>query len=324
MSSRAAVRHTGCCTGVALGETSERGRPKLGLPVLGAILLGLPSEEAVVDGVLYVGTLMSAISGVISRAPSRWTCSSCVIVGCITAMAGGSDVVLNRPPFWITYPSHLHAAVWGSLDTFVLWPLIINHSAFKDTHLAFLWSDAIGMASSTVVGTEIGFAETGQWQAAVTTAFATATFGGIMRDVLCLDRARSTPSDRCAPRRANSARLPGAAQRAILRVQFELDAILRRRTRAPPVRDAALLGAATYAFLRQLNEDTILSQPADPRLGGGVRAVHPRAALRALAWTYRLALPHWARKTEYFFFQKSERIEVKMESAKKLEDQDVG
>jgi hypothetical protein len=47
-------------------------------------------------------------------------------------------------------------------------------------------------------------------------------------------------------------------------------------------------------------------------------------ALRALAWTYRLALPHWARKTEYFFFQKSERIEVKMESAKKLEDQDVG
>ena len=179
---------------------------KLGLPVLGAIPLGLPSEEAVVDGVLYAGTLMSAISGVISAGTKQMDMLGCVIVGCITAMAGGTlrDVVLNRPPFWITYPSHLHAAVWGSLATFVLWPLIINHSAFKDTHLAFLWSDAIGMASSTVVGTEIGFAETGQWQAAVTTGLVTATFGGIMRDVLCLDPPRALYAERsmCAAPRA--------------------------------------------------------------------------------------------------------------------------
>jgi uncharacterized membrane protein YeiH len=264
---------------------------KLGLPVLGAVPLGLPSEEAVVDGVLYAGTLMSAISGVISAGTKQMDMLGCIIVGCITAMAGGTlrDVVLNRPPFWITYPSHLHAAVWGSLATFVLWPLIINHSAFKDTHLAFLWSDAIGMASSTVVGTEIGFAETGQWQAAVTTGLVTATFGGIMRDVLCLDPPRALYAE--------------------------------RSMYATP----ALLGAATYAFLRQLNEDTILfpNLPIPDWVVASVPFILA-LALRALAWTYRLALPHWARKTEYFFFQKSERIEVKMESAKKLEDQDVG
>ena len=184
------------------------------LPVLGAIP-SLPSEEAVVDGVLYAGTLMSAISGVISAGTKQMDMLGCVIVGCITAMAGGTlrDVVLNRPPFWITYPSHLHAAVWGSLATFVLWPLIINHSAFKDTHLAFLWSDAIGMASSTVVGTEIGFAETGQWQAAVTTGLVTATFGGIMRDVLCLDPPRALYAERsmCAAPRAIRRGSSGAA-----------------------------------------------------------------------------------------------------------------
>ena len=194
---------------------------KLGLPVLGAIPLGLPSGEAVVDGVLYAGTLMSAISGVISAGTKQMDMLGCIIVGCITAMAGGTlrDVVLNRPPFWITYPSHLHAAVWGSLATFVLWPLIINHSAFKDTHLAFLWSDAIGMASSTVVGTEIGFAETGQWQAAVTTGLVTATFGGIMRDVLCLDPPRALYAERsmcAAPRRAQF----GAARPARHSAQF--------------------------------------------------------------------------------------------------------
>ena len=87
----------------------------------------------------------------------------------------------------------------------------------------------------------------------------------------------------------------------------------------------ALLGAATYAFLRQLNEDTILfpNLPIPDWVVASVPFILA-LALRALAWTYRLALPHWARKTEYFFFQKSERIEVKMESAKKLEDQDVG
>ena len=195
-------------------RTVRLGRPMVKLPVLGAIP-SLPSEEAVVDGVLYAGTLMSAISGVISAGTKQMDMLGCVIVGCITAMAGGTlrDVVLNRPPFWITYPSHLHAAVWGSLATFVLWPLIINHSAFKDTHLAFLWSDAIGMASSTVVGTEIGFAETGQWQAAVTTGLVTATFGGIMRDVLCLDPPRALYAERsmCAAPRAIQRGCSGAA-----------------------------------------------------------------------------------------------------------------
>ena len=229
-------RRTGA-VGAGLRRTVRLGRPmvKLGLPVLGSgIPLGLPSEEAVVDGVLYVGTLMSAISGVISAGTKQMDMLGCIIVGCITAIAGGTlrDVVLNRPPFWITYPSHLHAAVWGSLATFVLWPLIINHSAFKDTHLAFLWSDAIGMASSTVVGTEIGFAETGQWQAAVTTGLVTATFGGIMRDVLCLDPPRALYAERsmcAAPRRAQF----GAARPARHSAQF-LRAQLRATRRNSP------------------------------------------------------------------------------------------
>ena len=241
---------------------------KLGLPVLGAVPLGLPSEEAEVDGVLYAGTLMSAISGVISAGTKQMDMLGCVIVGCITAMAGGTlrDVVLNRPPFWITYPSHLHAAVWGSLATFVLWPLIINHSAFKDTHLAFLWSDAIGMASSTVVGTEIGFAERGV-QAAVTTGSSPPP-GGIMRDVLCLDPPRALYAERsmcAAPRAIRRAILRGSSG-AALREIFA-GAIRRAARRNSPTgahallrryATPALLGAATYAFLRQLNEDTIL------------------------------------------------------------------
>ena len=89
--------------------------------------------------------------------------------------------------------------------------------------------------------------------------------------------------------------------------QFSEVALILLRRYATP----ALLGAATYAFLRQLNEDTILfpNLPIPDWVVASVPFILA-LALRALAWTYRLALPHWARKTEYFFFQKSERIEV--------------
>ena len=85
----------------------------------------------------------------------------CVVVGCVTAIGGGTlrDVVLQRPPFWLTYSAHLHLCVWTTVFTFVLWPWVVG-AGFKDTHLAFLWTDAIGMAASTVIGAHIGLVET--------------------------------------------------------------------------------------------------------------------------------------------------------------------
>ncbi|KAL3931963.1 MAG: hypothetical protein SGPRY_000901 [Prymnesium sp.] len=81
----------------------------------------------------------------------------CIIVSLVTAAGGGTlrDVMLNRLPFWIPHYMHLHITIWTSTATFLIWPAIVA-SGFKDTHLAFLWSDAFGMAAATVIGTHIG------------------------------------------------------------------------------------------------------------------------------------------------------------------------
>ena len=184
---------------------------------------------------LYVGTLMSALSGCARAAdavpslrrrriaviampylavcyvihvPSVRSCISagtkemdllgCIIVGLMTAAGGGTlrDVMLNRTPFWIHYPIHLHICIWISTVTFLIWPAIVARG-FKDTHLAFLWSDALGMAASTVIGTHIGLLETNNWLIAVLSGLCTATFGGIGRDLLCQACSRATcPSAR--------------------------------------------------------------------------------------------------------------------------------
>ena len=155
------------------------------------------AQNAVVHTTLYLGTLMSALSGCISAGTKQMDLLGCVVVGCVTAMGGGTlrDVMLGRPPFWLAYPAHLHLCVWCSVATFVLWPWLVS-SGFEDTHLAFLWSDAIGMAASAVIGAHIGLHETGQWFVGVLGGLVTAIFGGIGRDILCLEPPRALYAER--------------------------------------------------------------------------------------------------------------------------------
>ena len=203
----------------------------------------------------------------------------CVVVSCVTAIGGGTirDVMLGRPPFWLTYPKHLHLCVATSVAVFLLWPHIVN-SGFRDTNLAFLWSDAIGMAASTVIGAHVGLVETGQWSVGVMCGLVTAVFGGIGRDVLCLEPPRALYAE--------------------------------RSMYATP----ALLGAVIYVGLHMLRADLRMPYLEDWM----VASVPFLVALfvRAAAWTYRLALPRWARKsTSFGIFKWGEELSIELAPA---------
>jgi uncharacterized membrane protein YeiH len=146
---------------------------------------------------LYLGTLMSAISGCISAGTKEMDLLGCIVVALVNAAGGGTirDVMLNRTPFWISHDIHLHIAIWTSAITFLIWPMIVSRG-FKDTHLAFLWSDALAMAASTVIGTHIGLQETDNWLIGVLSGMCTATFGGIGRDILCQEQPRALYAER--------------------------------------------------------------------------------------------------------------------------------
>ena len=226
---------------------------------------------------LYLGTFMSSLSGCITAGTKEMDMVGCIIVGLVTAAGGGTirDVVLNRPPFWVQYHEHLHLSIWTSIITFLIWPAIVA-SGFKDTHLTFLWSDALAMAASTVIGTHIGLEETGNWMIAVLAGTCTAIFGGIGRDLLCQEPPRALYAE--------------------------------RSMYATP----AVFGAMSYALLQLLKKRL-------PELPDWVLVVVPFAltlSLRAAAWTYRLALPHWARKRKSFMFGADDRFEIRIKSEK--------
>mmetsp|Transcript_54697 Transcript_54697/g.96560 ORF Transcript_54697/g.96560 Transcript_54697/m.96560 type:complete len:295 (-) Transcript_54697:104-988(-) len=228
---------------------------------------------------LYVGTMMSALSGCISAGTKGMDLIGCITVGLVTAAGGGTirDVMLNRPPFWILHHIHLHISIWTSALTFLIWPAIVA-SGFKDTHLAFLWSDAFGMAAATVIGTHIGLQDTDNWLIAVLCGVCSATFGGIGRDLLCQEAPRALYAE--------------------------------RSMYATP----ALLGAVSYTLLQLAQRSLPVGIP------GWMLLIVPFSvtlSLRAAAWTYRLALPHWARKKPRAFnFFDSNKIEIRIRNEK--------
>ena len=209
----------------------------------------------------------------------------CVTVALITAIGGGTlrDLVLGRRVFWLSHIRHLWCSVAAAALTFLVWPSIVSRG-FKDTHLAFLWSDAIGMAASTVIGAHIGLQTTESSLVAIISGVMTATFGGIARDVLCLEPPRALYAE--------------------------------RSMYATP----ALLGAGSYVLLAILSDRDLA--PVPPLLRAGV-PFFLALFLRAAAWTYRLALPHWVRKSSFRFedlFNPTSappQYEIKVEAAAK-------
>jgi uncharacterized membrane protein YeiH len=220
------------------------------------------AQDLAVSATLYIGTAMSAFSGSISAGTKQMDLLGCIIVGLMTAIGGGTlrDVTLGLPPFWLVYPSFLYVCMCCSVLTFVAWPWLVG-TGFKDTHLAFLWSDAIGMAASTVIGAHIGLQQTDLVVVGLLSGVATATFGGIGRDVLCLEPPRALYAE--------------------------------RSMYATP----AALGAACYVLLYRLRDR---GKRAIPQWFVASVPFLLALLVRAAAWTYRLALPRWARKQGSF------------------------
>lgn len=107
----------------------------------------------------------------------------CVVMG-LAAFGGGTlrDVLLDRRPFfWVEH------SVW-------LWVLIVagscailflRSSRFDFTERAIQWPDALGLGLFTASGTELALAQGLPDIVAVLMGVVSATFGGMLRDVVC-------------------------------------------------------------------------------------------------------------------------------------------
>jgi uncharacterized membrane protein YeiH len=126
---------------------------------------------------------VNALTGVIEAGRKEMDLIGVVMVGCATALGGGTvrDVLLDRTVFWISDQTYLIVALTTTLATFV---------AVRGLRLPprlFLIPDAIGLALFTVAGTQIALQLNAPWLVASLLGVITGVVGGVLRDVLCND-----------------------------------------------------------------------------------------------------------------------------------------
>ena len=108
-----------------------------------------------------------------------------MLLGTVTGIGGGTlrDVLLDiHPILWVEQPAYLAACIGISVLLFFTAHLV--HSRYQ----LILWFDAIGLALFATVGAERAIATGAAPLVAVVMGVVTASFGGIIRDVLSQQR----------------------------------------------------------------------------------------------------------------------------------------
>ncbi|MBC5781429.1 trimeric intracellular cation channel family protein [Ramlibacter sp. USB13] len=107
----------------------------------------------------------------------------CVVMG-LAAFGGGTlrDVLLDRRPFfWVDHPGWL----WVLIGTAVAAIYLLRTTHYEFTERAIQWPDALGLGLFTASGTQLALAAGTPALPAVLMGVISATFGGILRDVVC-------------------------------------------------------------------------------------------------------------------------------------------
>jgi uncharacterized membrane protein YeiH len=128
------------------------------------------------------GTAVFAVSGGLMAARKRYDIFGFLVVGLAPAIGGGTlrDIALgDLPVFWVRDVAYLWAALLAAAVTFFLARRIERYMP------QLLVADAVGLALFAVVGAEKALQLGTRPEIAVAMGVITASFGGMIRDVLC-------------------------------------------------------------------------------------------------------------------------------------------
>ena len=140
------------------------------------------------DGLLYwldlCGVAVFAVSGALEAARKQLDIVGFLFVAAVTGIGGGTlrDVLLDRGPvFWVHEPIYLWVTSIAAVATFLIAPHIQRRA------VVLLWADALGMAVFCVLGARTALDAGAGPAVAVLMGTMTATFGGLIRDVVCTE-----------------------------------------------------------------------------------------------------------------------------------------
>jgi uncharacterized membrane protein YeiH len=131
-----------------------------------------------------VATIAFALSGLLEAARKRLDAVGVCVVAGLAAFGGGTlrDVLLDRRPFfWVEHAAWL----WVLLALCIAAMLLLRARHFAPTERAMQWPDALGLGLFSAGGTQLALAQGMPAIVAVLMGVVTATFGGVLRDIVC-------------------------------------------------------------------------------------------------------------------------------------------
>jgi uncharacterized membrane protein YeiH len=136
--------------------------------------------ETVTMALDWLGVVAFATTGSLVASRKQMDIVGFTLLGVVTGIGGGTlrDVLLGLPVFWLHQPAYLIACVLVS--GLVFFTAHIPQSRYR----FLLWLDAIGLALFAVTGAEKASHAGTDGIVAVAMGVITATFGGIIRDLL--------------------------------------------------------------------------------------------------------------------------------------------
>jgi uncharacterized membrane protein YeiH len=129
----------------------------------------------------WVGIAIFSVTGALVASRKRMDIFGFILLGVATGIGGGSlrDLMLGQlPVFWVKEPAALAICIVVAAATFVL--AHIPESRYR----ALLWADAAGLSLFCVVGADKALDAGAGPFIAVAMGVVTATFGGVIRDIL--------------------------------------------------------------------------------------------------------------------------------------------
>ena len=129
-------------------------------------------------------TLAFALSGLLEAARKRLDAVGVCLVAGLAAFGGGTlrDILLDRRPFfWVLHSEWL----WALLALCIGAMAFLRARHFAPTERAMQWPDALGLGLFSASGTQLALAQDLPGIVAVLMGVITATFGGVLRDIVC-------------------------------------------------------------------------------------------------------------------------------------------
>jgi Glycine transporter len=129
----------------------------------------------------YAGVAVFAATGALAASRRQMDMIGFIFLAIVTGVGGGTlrDLILGETPvFWVKEPNYLIVAAATAIIVYFTAHLVWSR------YVWLLWLDAVGLSAYCVIGAAKGLALGVPAPIAVVTGVMTATFGGILRDIV--------------------------------------------------------------------------------------------------------------------------------------------